>query len=95
MEIHEILTKNTVVYPRLFLAIQFLRLFARAGRKNYPIPEKISQKRTTFVFGNTYLHQTFTECVPNQYTHFDIFACQICLQVMEHPLILLKLTKSI
>ena len=24
------------------------------------------------MFGSTYLHQTFTECVPNQYTHFDM-----------------------
>ena len=27
-----------------------------------------------FAFDNTYLHQTFTEWVPNKYPHFDDFA---------------------
>ena len=43
-----------------------------------------------FVFGNTYFHQTFTESVINKYTHFDILNCQMQLQVMERPLILLR-----
>ena len=32
--------------------------------------EKVSQKQTAFVFGSTYLHQTFVECVSDQYTYF-------------------------
>ena len=50
--------------------------------------EIMSQKWTAFVFGVKYLHQTFTECVSNQYTHFDTSICQIWLQVMESHLIL-------
>ena len=34
--------------------------------------KKISQKLTIFAFDDTYLYYTFTECVSNQYTHFDI-----------------------
>ena len=34
----------------------------------------ISQKLMAFAFDNTYLHQTFTEWVPNKYPHFDDFA---------------------
>ena len=51
------------------------------------ISKKISQKWPAFVFGNTYLHQTFTEY---QYAHFGVPLCQILLQVMERPLILLR-----
>ena len=52
--------------------------------------KKLSQKWVTFVFGSTYLHQTFTECVSNQYTYFNIFICQMFLQVMERSLIWLR-----
>ena len=33
----------------------------------------------TFCLGRskTYLHQTFTECVSNQYAHFDVSICQM------------------
>ena len=37
----------------------------------------ISQKCTAFVFGNKYLHQTFTECEFNQYTYFDVLIYQM------------------
>ena len=30
-----------------------------------------------------YLHQTFTDCVSNQYINFDLSTCQMWLQVME------------
>ena len=50
----------------------------------------VSQKWKAFVFGNTYFHQIFTECLSNQYTHFDILTYRIWLQVMEGPLILLR-----
>ena len=30
-----------------------------------------------------YLHETFADCMFNQYTHTDISICQISLQVME------------
>ena len=53
------------------------------------LSEKITQKWTVFVFGNTYLHQTCTECVSDQHAHFDVLICQIWLQVMERHLILL------
>ena len=49
----------------------------------------ISQKWAAFAFGSTYLHQTFTECMFNQYTHFDTSTCQMWLQVVECHLILL------
>ena len=49
-----------------------------------------SQKWTAFALGNTYLHQTFKECVSNQYTRFYILKCQMWLHVMERPLILLR-----
>ena len=49
----------------------------------------ISQKWAPFAIGSTSLHQTFTEYVSNQYTHFDILICQMRLQVMEQLLILL------
>ena len=39
--------------------------------------EKISQKWTAFAFGRAYLRQTYTECLPNQYKHFDISTYQI------------------
>ena len=39
---------------------------------------------------NTHLNQTFTDCVFNQYTHFDVMICQMWPQVMEHSLILLR-----
>ena len=39
------------------------------------------------MFGNTYLHKTFTEYVSNQYTHFDMLTFQMSLQVMERFLI--------
>ena len=47
------------------------------------------QIRTIIVFGNIFLHQTLTECVANQYTHFDVLICQMELQVMERLLIVL------
>ena len=43
--------------------------------------KKISQKRAAIAFGGTYFHQTFIECMSNQYTHFDIKTCQMGLQV--------------
>ena len=49
-----------------------------------------SQIWAVFAFDSTYLHQTFTECVSNQYTHFNVSTCQMWLQVIEHFLILLR-----
>ena len=49
-----------------------------------------SQKWAAFAFGSTYLHQTFTKSVSNQYTHYDISICQMWLEIMEGPLILLR-----
>ena len=34
-----------------------------------------------------YLHQIFTNCVSNQYTHFGMSTCQMGLQVMKDSLI--------
>ena len=34
-----------------------------------------------------YLHQTFTDCVSNQYTHFELSIYQIELQIMDRSLI--------
>ena len=65
-------------FPTLFLSVTIL------GLKN------ISQKWTAFVFDNSYLHQTFTEYVSNQYTHFDILTSQMWPQVMEWLLNLLR-----
>ena len=39
----------------------------------------ISQKWKAFVFGNIYIHQTFTESVSNQYTSFEVLKYQIYL----------------
>ena len=37
------------------------------------MPEKNSTKiNCIFAFGNTYLHENFTECVSNQNKYFDI-----------------------
>ena len=36
-----------------------------------------------------YLRQTFTDCVSNQNTHFDMLTCQMQLKVMEGSLVLL------
>ena len=33
---------------------------------------KNNPKLTAFLFSNTYLYQTFTECVSNQYIRFDV-----------------------
>ena len=38
----------------------------------------------------TYLHQTFTEFISNQYTDINLSIYQVWLQVMEHLLILLR-----
>ena len=51
--------------------------------------KNISQKWAAFAFGNTNLHQAFTECASNQYKHFDISTGQMWLQVMERTLVLL------
>ena len=32
---------------------------------------------TAFVLGKTYLHQTFIECVFDQFKHYDILICQM------------------
>ena len=56
--------------------------------KHCPMFGKMSQK-TVFVFGKVYLHQTFTNYVFNQYIYFDMSICQIWLQIMKRPLILL------
>ena len=48
----------------------------------------ISQKWTAFVYVN--LHQTFIECLSNQYTHFGTSTWWMLLQVMVRPLILLR-----
>ena len=50
------------VYPNVsrFLIFEILCL---DRSKTLPCLKIISQKWTTFVFGNTYLHQTLTECV--------------------------------
>ena len=37
-----------------------------------------------------YLHQSFTNCMCNQYTHTDTLICQMLLQVMECLLTLLR-----
>ena len=50
----------------------------------------ISQKWATFKFGSTYLNQTSTKCMSNQYIHFDISTYQMWLQVMECLLILFR-----
>ena len=50
----------------------------------------ISQKWTAFSLDNKYCDKKFTEFVSNQYTHFYILTCQMLLQVMECPLILLR-----
>ena len=34
-----------------------------------------------------YPHQTFTGCISNQYTHFDILTWQMQLQIMEDSLL--------
>ena len=34
-----------------------------------------------------YLHQIFTDCMSNQYTHFDMLACQIYPQDTEISLV--------
>ena len=52
--------------------------------------KSVSQKWATFAFGSTYLHQSFTKCMSNLYTNFEILTCQMRLQVMEWPLILLR-----
>ena len=52
------------------------------------------KKLTSFVFGNTHPHQTFTQCVYNQNANFYILTCQIYLQVMESPLILLRFFRN-
>ena len=80
-----------LMWPDFFL---FSGLFVWAGRKHCHMSEKISQKWTPFLFGNTYLHQTFTECVSNRYPHFGVLICQMWLQVMESPLILLRFCVS-
>ena len=41
------------------------------------------------IFSSTYLHQTFTECMSNQYTHFDISTCQVVRLI--NPFILICL----
>ena len=68
----------------------FTTLFFVAGWKHCLMSKKMLQKRSAFAFGSIYLHQTFTECVSNQYTHFYISICQIWLQVMERSFILLR-----
>ena len=47
----------------------------------------ISQKWMVFVFGKTKLHKTFTECMSNLYTNFDISIYQMWLQVTEGSLV--------
>ena len=42
------------------------------------------------LFGVLYPHQTFTECVSNQYTPFGVSIYQMWLQVMERLLILFR-----
>ena len=49
--------------------------------------EKISQKWKALAFGSSYFHQTFIECVPNQYTHFNVSTYQMWLQIVERLLI--------
>ena len=61
----------------VWLNFSFSGLFVWADRKHWPMSEKISQKLTAFVFGYTYLLQTFTECVSNQNAHFNISTCQM------------------
>ena len=58
--------------------------------KTFFKPLFIQDLGVTFAYGSTYLHQTVTESVFNQYTHFDILTCQKWLQNMECPLILLR-----
>ena len=42
------------------------------GMETLPYVWKIYKKWAPYAFGSIYLHQTFTECMFNQYTHFDI-----------------------
>ena len=76
----------TPVYTRSFI---FETVFW-AGRQHCPMFDKISHKWVPFAFGSTYLHQTSTECVSNQYTQFDTSTCQMWLHVIECLLILLR-----
>ena len=67
-----------LLYPKLteFLIFEFLTLFGQV--KNIALClKKISEKWTAFVFGSTYPHQTFTECISNQYARFDVLICQM------------------
>ena len=63
----------------------------RSKRLSYIYLKNKLEKWTAFVFGSTKLHQTFTECASNQYTHFDVLICQMWLQVMARLLILLRI----
>ena len=78
----------SVYYPNVagFFILKILCL-GRSITLPYVWWKKMLQKWTRFVFSSTYPHQTFTECVSNWYTHFDVSICQIWLQVMKRPLI--------
>ena len=43
----------------------------------------ISQKWTSSVFGSTYLHQTFTESVPNQKTHLIFWRFLVFIYIID------------
>ena len=61
--------------PTDYISLCTFILYGFLGRLatlSVPMSEKILQKITAFVFGNINLHQTFTECVSNYYTHFLI-----------------------
>ena len=91
---------------QLHLAYRFLKMFVLIRHIFCKCLVKIicylTQKSFTFViffsdigqcfrpFDKPYLHQTFTECVSNQCTHFDVSICQMWLQVMQRLLILFR-----
>ena len=54
-------------------------LIFEAVRQHCPMSGK--QNHAPFAFGSTYLHQTFTEWMSNQYTLFDIYTLLTTIHV--------------
>ena len=55
---------------------RFFWLSILVVQKHCPMSEKISPKWTAFVFGNTYLHQNFSEYMSNKNAHFGLLTAR-------------------
>ena len=80
---HSITTKHVIQVGPARRQIDFKYELCRSYRSRMTFLQNFIHSEIVD-FSDTYLNQTFIECVSNQYKHFDVSTCQMWLHVMVH-----------